>query len=171
MKKIWHPYGMPEQLQIKTNIEGNFNFLYEIFSSCDDESFYRRYFIDTIDDMDFKNRNYVIQSFSRISRIIEKKFNFFIENYLSNLMMTKMFPYTIDANIFQEFSKLVIDYALLRFHLAFYFCDESGNVRGDLVKIVVNYSKSIGHNKKFLEKIYRNTSDFSKFEAIMSLLK
>ena len=121
--------------------------------------------------MDFKNRNYVIQSFSRISRIIEKKFNFFIENYLSNLMMTKMFPYTIDANIFQEFSKLVIDYALLRFHLAFYFCDESGNVRGDLVKIVVNYSKSIGHNKKFLEKIYRNTSDFSKFEAIMSLLK
>ncbi len=157
--------------KIKTDNENNFNFLYEVFSACDDESFYRRYFIDTVDNMDFENRNYVIQSFSRISRIIENEFNFFIENYLSNLMMTKMFPLTVDNNIFQEFSKLVIDYALLRFHLAFYFCDESGSVRGDLVKIVVNYSKSIGHNKKFLEKLYSNISDFLNFEAIMSLLK
>lgn len=157
--------------KIKTDTEKNFNFLYEIFSSCDDESLYRKQFIEMINSKDLENKNNAILDFLKTSKMVEKEFSFFIENYISNLMMTKMFPLTIDNNIFQEFSKLVIDYSLLKFHLAFYFCDESGSVRGDLVKIVVNYSKSIGHNKKFLEKIYRNTSDFSKFEAIMSLIK
>ena len=124
-----------------------------------------------INSKDLESKNNVILDFLKTSKMVEKEFSFFIENYISNLMMTKMFPFTVDNNIFQEFSKVVIDYSLLKFHLAFYFCDESENVRGDLVKIVVNYSKSIGHNKKFLEKIYRNPSDFSKFEAIMSLIK
>ena len=148
-----------------------FNFLYEIFSSCDDESLYRKQFIEMINSKDLESKNNVILDFLKTLKMVEKEFSFFIENYISNLMMTKMFPFTVDNNIFQEFSKLVIDYSLLKFHLAFYFCDESENVRGDLVKIVVNYSKSIGHNKNFLEEIYNKKSHFLKYENIMSLIK
>lgn len=157
--------------KVKIDNRSNFNFLYEIFSSCDDDSLYRRYFIETIDNKASISNERTILNFLKTSKMVEKEFSFFIENYISNLMMTRMFPFTGDNNIFSEFSKLIIDYALLKFHLTFYFFDESGNVRGDLVKIVVNYSKSIGHNKKFLEEIYNKNSHFLGYENLMSLLK
>lgn len=149
---------------IKKNSSKNSEFLYGICCRRAESDYeYKKRFYSVIE-------NYRLCTASSDNESANK-FNYFMENYLSNRMMMTIFPYCADNNMFFEFKKLLIDYALLRFHLMLYFLDNQPETSENLVNTVVGYSKSISHDKVFLDEIYDSNPDFLEFENMMSLLK
>lgn len=84
-----------------------------------------------------------------------KKYEYILENYVVNYVFSKLFPVS-SKRVFDDFSMLIIHYALIKLHLIgmMGYHQENFNVE-HVIKLIQSFSKVVEHNKLYLYNVQR----------------
>jgi len=79
-----------------------------------------------------------------------------LENYLINSLFVSLFPMGIKPGLFEQWSDMMIRYAMVRFYLKG-MSESLGEKFGesDCIDLIYSFSKMVEHNPAFLPRIYR----------------
>ncbi|OMF61478.1 hypothetical protein BK139_06450 [Paenibacillus sp. FSL R5-0490] len=87
---------------------------------------------------------------------IEREIEYIFENYLVNYVFQTMFPLNTDGNYMREYSYLILHYVLIRLHLVGIKANLEGNFNEyEIVSFIQSFSRNVGHNKGYLQKVYK----------------
>ncbi|MEP6621058.1 MAG: flagellin lysine-N-methylase [bacterium] len=84
-----------------------------------------------------------------------KEHEYILENFLVNFVFRNLFPFNGQENVFENYVKLVVQYALIRTYLIGIagYHKEAFNT-GHVITLVQSFSKTIEHNNAYLKKLH-----------------
>ncbi|MED1789618.1 flagellin lysine-N-methylase [Brevibacillus laterosporus] len=80
-----------------------------------------------------------------------KNHEYILENYLVNHVFSKVFPVTLDKNIFEEYVMLIIRYALIKLQLiGMSKYHKTAFSTDHVVKLIQSFGRAVEHNQAYL---------------------
>jgi len=78
---------------------------------------------------------------------------YILENYLVNHIFYTLFPFESNSTIFEQFTKIAINYSIIKLHLIGMSSYHKGLNDDIVVKLIQSYSKNYEHNNDFIVSV------------------
>ncbi len=109
-----------------------------------------------------------IKVFEDYSEEFINKNSYIFENYLVNFMYNYMFPFSETQSVFDGYIMLLMRYSFIRFYLVGRYINSRQDSKGDIIKFIQVFSKSIGHHRNYLVNLlkYIKEKEFNNIEFV-----
>lgn len=109
-----------------------------------------------------------IKAFEDYSEEFINKNSYIFENYLVNFMYNYMFPFSETQSVFDGYIMLLMRYSFIRFYLVGRYLNNKEESKGDVIKFIQVFSKSIGHHRNYLVNLlkYIKEKEFNNIEFV-----
>ncbi|MBT9830394.1 flagellin lysine-N-methylase [Clostridium baratii] len=120
------------------------------------------------DDNISKYANIYIEAFEEYSKEYMIKNSFIFENYLVNFIYNYMFPFSENQSVFDGYIMLLMRYSFIRFYLVGKYIVNKNESKGEIVRFIQVFSKSIGHHRNYLVNLlkYIKEKEFNNIEFV-----
>lgn len=120
------------------------------------------------DDNISKYANVYIEAFEEYSKEYMIKNSFIFENYLVNFIYNYMFPFSENQSVFDGYIMLLMRYSFIRFYLVGKYIVNKNESKGEIVRFIQVFSKSIGHHRNYLVNLlkYIKEKEFNNIEFV-----
>ncbi|WP_394883280.1 flagellin lysine-N-methylase, partial [Clostridium baratii] len=120
------------------------------------------------DDNISKYANIYIEAFEEYSKEYMIKNRFIFENYLVNFIYNYMFPFSENQSVFDGYIMLLMRYSFIRFYLVGKYIVNKNESKGEIVRFIQVFSKSIGHHRNYLVNLlkYIKEKEFNNIEFV-----
>ncbi|MDU1856142.1 MAG: FliB family protein, partial [Clostridium baratii] len=112
--------------------------------------------------------NIYIEAFEEYSKEYMIKNSFIFENYLVNFIYNYMFPFSENQSVFDGYIMLLMRYSFIRFYLVGKYIVNKNESKGEIVRFIQVFSKSIGHHRNYLVNLlkYIKEKEFNNIEFV-----
>ena len=90
--------------------------------------------------------------------VLEKKYNYILENYLVNHIFKNTFPLTDRKNIFEEYILICVYYSIIKFNLTG-LSAEKELTKEEIITFIQKFSKAIEHDATYIDIIEQSLKD------------
>ncbi|MGG7164467.1 flagellin lysine-N-methylase [Clostridium ihumii] len=92
------------------------------------------------------------------NHVLEKKYNYILENYLVNHIFKNTFPLTGRKNIFEEYILICVYYSIIKFNLTG-LSAEKELTKEEIITFIQKFSKAIEHDSTYIDIIEQSLKD------------
>lgn len=120
---------------------------------------------DEIEQKYFKAKN-------NYDEVLEKKYNYIMENYIVNHLFKNTFPLRDRKDIFEEYILLCIYYSIIKFNLIGLSLEKELS-KQEVLEFIQQFSKSIEHDPDYINKVYAELKNvnFNQLKYMIVLIK
>lgn len=128
--------------------------------------------------LDYKDDTPVEETAERYSKAYEDHYlpfmgerEYILENYLVNYVYKNTFPFTKFSNPFDNYTMLVVHYAMIKLHLIGVAAFDKGLTEESVIYTLQSFSKTVEHSPLFLRRVFELlASNQYKTMAYMAIL-